>query len=121
MISQFSSKLGGGTKELTEQSVMAGLQALADRGFISFPVARVYVGNFMTELAQEYVKLRNANPENDKFETLKAAIENTRASTSNPLLNSTVSPEGSRITLVKEAESVFFGKRQIDKYLEKLA
>ena len=100
--------------------VKVALAELANQGFIKFPVAAVYVGRFMDELAAEYVKLRKNSPDGDKFETLKAAIENTRATTSNTLLNSEMVPEASKISLMKEAPGLF-GKRSIDKYLEKLA
>jgi len=95
------------------------LAELASQGFIKFPVAGAYVGNFLKEAASEYTRLRNENPDAGKFETLKTAIETARKTTSNVLLNVTTAPSA-QITVVNEAES-FFGKRSINKYLEKLA
>jgi hypothetical protein len=72
------------------ENARMALVTLANEGFIKFPVAGVYVGNFMTELAQEYV-----------------------------MLNKELSPS-SPITVLNEVGGLF-GKRSIEKYLEKLA
>ncbi len=95
------------------------LVTLANEGFIKFPIAPLYLGNFMTELAQEYVKLRNAKPEGDKIQLLKDAIENARSTTSNVMLNKDTSPSAS-IAVLSEVGGLF-GKRSINKYLESLA
>jgi len=106
--------------ELTDmERTRAALVEIANQGFIKFPVAGVYVGGFMTELAQEYVRLRNAKPDGDKFQQLKDAVENTRSTTSNALLNKETAPSA-QIEVLSEAGG-FFGKRSINRYLEKLA
>jgi hypothetical protein len=104
------------------ESTKATLAELVNQGFIKLPVAGVYVGNFMTELAQEYVRLRNDKPDESKLNILKQAVENTRATTSNVLLNKDTAPTASAsISVVDKLPSAFIGSRSITKYLEKLA
>jgi hypothetical protein len=95
------------------------LADLVNQGFIKSPLPSMNMTSFLNELAQEYDKLRKSNPTGDKFQLLKDAIGNTQATTSNVLLNKNDSPEVS-VTLLSEAGGVF-GKRSINKYLEKLA
>jgi hypothetical protein len=107
------------TAEMSDvERARAALVEMANQGFIKFPVAAVYVGSFMTDLAQEYVKLRNANPDGDKFQQLKTAVQNARNVTGNAMLNSETAPSA-EIQVISEAGG-FFGKRSINKFLDKL-
>lgn len=107
-------------KEKVQQveGVVKTLQSLVDQGFIKFPVARAYLGNFLTEVAAEYVRLRKENPD-DKFQTLKNAIESARGKTTNTLLNKDYAP--SAIVELRSTAPGLFGERRIDKYLQNLA
>lgn len=105
------------------EKTRAGLVTLVNEGFIKLPVAGANLGNFLTELAREYVRLRNeAAPGRSKLDLLKDAVENVRGTTSNTLLNKQTAPTASAsISVLENVPNAFFGSRSIGKYLDGLA
>lgn len=78
--------MANGITKPKNKEIQDALITLVNEGFLKLPAPPVYLSTFMNDLAHEYKRLREQNPDRPKFETLQTAITNARKTTQDPMI-----------------------------------